>query len=566
MTRRRMKRQQQMIKTPGIVPITIGAVFAALAVVALYFTLFFDVNAYRPRIVSAVSTAMGMDVTIGGQMHISLLPNPHVSIEDVHISRHGNDIVSTRQVKLGIQFLPLLHKDIRFGRVVLQDAVFTIERDRDGHFNFEPSQAQDVSTTGTFPAIDMTRVELANTTLRYFDQAAAAHYTLENCDLDARQLQLLPGTDPEPLDRLSFSAELSCRTFRQDKLTIADLHLGIEGHDGLFHIDDASAAQLVYAGTKGSVTALKLQAKAQRLAFSRSTRGLPGGLDLSGTIAIGTVQTPDMIITDVQAPVAGKAGRFDFDPLSMHIFAGEASGNLHADLAGSIPVYHLRYTLSKFRIEEFTKSFAGANRAEGTMNFTTDLTLQGKTANELRRSAAGTASLRGTDLVLHGIDLDSQLDEFESSQSFNLVDAGALFFAGPFGPALTKGYNFASLLHGSGGNSRIRILTSEWKVDRGVANARDVALATQSHRLALKGRLDFVHQRYENVTVALIDAHGCALARQKIHGPFDKPQVEKKDVLTSISAPVVNLFRKTMKMVTGEHCEVFYAGSVQPPS
>jgi hypothetical protein len=555
-----------MSKAPRIALFISSAALAVLAIAVLIFTVFVDVNAYKPWIESVVSSAIGMDVRIGGRMRISLLPDLHVSLGDVHISRHGTDIVSAQRVNLGIQLLPLLHKDVRFGHVALEQAVFTVERGRDGHLNLESAPSHDASTTGTLPVIDMTKVTFANTTLSYIDQASDARYTLESCDLDVNQLQLPSGTHYELLDKLSFTAQLACKILRQDKLTIADLHLGIEGHGGVYRVDNASAAQLVYSGADGAVTATQLKADARQLVFSKAERNLPGGLNLFGNIAIGTIHTRNLVMSDVQASVVGKAGSFDFDPLSMRIFAGQASGKLHADLAGSVPVYHLRYTLSKFRIEEFTKSIAGAKRAEGAMNLSTDLMLQGKTVNELRRSAAGTVSLSGTDLALHGIDLDRQLTQFESSQSFNLVDAGALFFAGPFGPALTKGYNFASLLHGAGGNSRIRVLISDWRVDHGVARARDVALATRAHRLALKGRLDFVRQRYDDVTVALIDTHGCAMAQQKIHGPFGKPQVEKINVLTSLSAPVVKLFKQTLNWVTGKHCEVFYAGSVQPPS
>jgi len=43
---------------------------------------------------------------------------------------------------------------------------------------------------------------------------------------------------------------------------------------------------------------------------------------------------------------------------------------------------------------------------------------------------------------------------------------------------ITKGYDFGSLFAGSGGSSRIRVLVSGWKVERGIAQAKDVAMAT----------------------------------------------------------------------------------------
>lgn len=103
------------------------------------------------------------------------------------------------------------------------------------------------------------------------------------------------------------------------------------------------------------------------------------------------------------------------------------------------------------------------------------------------------------------------------------MDAGAFFFAGPVGLAVTKGYDVASIFQGSKGRSEIRTLVSGWKVERGVAQAQDLAMATNENRGVLHGGLDFVNKRFDDVTVALIDAKGCAKVKQKIRGTFQPP-------------------------------------------
>lgn len=198
------------------------------------------------------------------------------------------------------------------------------------------------------------------------------------------------------------------------------------------------------------------------------------------------------------------------------------------------------------------------------MDFSANLSMKGATKNEMVRSAAGEASLRGHDLTLEIGDTDKELARYESSQNFNLVDVGALFFAGPIGLAVTRGFNLASLFQNSGGSSQIRTLVSEWRVERGVAEAKDVAMATKENRIALKGGLDFVNARFKEVTVALIDAQGCAKALQKIRGPFARPEVEKPDVLTSAAGPALSLLRQAKRLFGGK-CDVFYAGTVAPP-
>ena len=203
--------------------------------------------------------------------------------------------------------------------------------------------------------------------------------------------------------------------------------------------------------------------------------------------------------------------------------------------------------------------------ASGKVDFTAHLALQGATWKELRRTLSGQISLRGKHLTVTGRDLDKEFARYESSQNFNLVDVGAFFFAGPVGLLVTKGYDFASNLLGSEGDSEIPVLISDWKVARGVAQAQDVAMTTKEHRLALRGGLDFASERFDDVTVALIDAQGCPKVRQKITGSFQQPEVEKPSFLTTLTGPAMKLIKRGLALFPGGECEVFYSGSVAPP-
>jgi hypothetical protein len=161
-------------------------------------------------------------------------------------------------------------------------------------------------------------------------------------------------------------------------------------------------------------------------------------------------------------------------------------------------------------------------------------------------------------------DLDKQFARYESSQNFNLVDVGAFFFVGPLGLGITKGFDFARILDGSGGSTTIGLLVSKWQVEHGVAHAMDVAMATPENRVALKGGLDFVSGRFDDVTVALIDGNGCSKVQQKIRGPFMHPEAGQPNVLATLAGPTGRLFKRAKKLLGGK-CDVFYVGSVAPP-
>lgn len=287
-------------------------------------------------------------------------------------------------------------------------------------------------------------------------------------------------------------------------------------------------------------------------------------LAFSAQIACRELRTRAYRVADLKLSIAGSKGVFAAKPVTMYLFDGEGSATIDAVYSGSAPRYRVHYALANFRLAEFFKTMTPNKTGDGPMDFSADLTMQGETLDELTQSATGKAAAHGHDLTLEIGDIDKRFSRYDSSQNFNLVDVGAFFFAGPLGPVVTKGYDFANIFREGAGSSQVQLLNSEWEVERGVANARDVAMATRQNRLAMKGGLDFVNERFQDVTIALIDAQGCATVKQNVHGSFDQPQVEQPNILVSLTGPARKLFTRARKLLGGK-CDVFYAGSVAPP-
>lgn len=471
-----------MSKKLKIILFASGGFVGLLAIIAAALYLFLDINAYKQRIETGASQALGMEFKIGGPLSIGFLPNTHVALRDVSIRNHGVEIASAKETMLGIDFLPLLRKEIRIGRIILKQPKISIERDAEGKFNFEKSEKESYS-------VDLAQISFTDGSLVYLDKKTEERIEAVNCKLDMDRLRFSKVKNSPPLKNLSLTAKFSC-----DK-----------------------------------------------------------------------IQTNDAAAFDLKLSAQGEKGVVDIKPITMRIFDGQGSGSLRAVFSDDAPRFNLRYSLAKFRVEEFLKIWSPQKVAEGTANFSANLSMHGKITSEMTQNIQGDIALQGENLTFIGSNLDREFARFEASQSFNLVDAGAVFFAGPLGLVVTKGYNFANILRKSEGNSNIRLFVSNWKVENGVAQAQDVAMSTDHNRMALTGKLDLVNQRFDDVTMALIDDKGCAKVRQKIKGTFQKPVVEKPGVLKSIAGPAIKLLKKGKELLGGE-CEVFYAGSVTPPS
>lgn len=356
-----------------------------------------------------------------------------------------------------------------------------------------------------------------------------------------------------------FSLEKPVRTSGEEILAVNKIFIsqGI-----LVYIDETS-------GEKIEVGDLDLSIK--NLFFSGTNSVEPfKNITFTGDIRCKTLKIYDLTLMNLEMSVAGDKGIFDINPVDMNIAGGTGSGSIHVDVTGPSPQYKLICKLNRVRIEELLDLYAlnkiPRKTIEGPIDFSADLTAVGKSANAVKRSLAGDLSLSGQDLMLYNIDIDALIMKYERSQNLNLVDVGAFFLAGPFGPVLTKSYNFTSLYEESqGGKGIIRKIVSDWEVKNGIAQARDVALSSKKQRIAMQGGLNFISERFVDVTIAALDKRGCAVYSEKVHGPFRNPQIEKENIFKSIAGSVMNPLKEGWKFLQGEGCTVFYTGSVVHP-
>ena len=259
-------------------------------------------------------------------------------------------------------------------------------------------------------------------------------------------------------------------------------------------------------------------------------------------------------------------GVFSLKPLTIDVFGGKGEGDATADESAVDPVYTLNLKISQLDFEKLEGSFGIKKVIGGKGDLSASLTAKERGGRNPMSSLDGTFALRGDNLVTYTMDLDKVLPAYEASQKFHLVDLAAFFFVGPLGTVALKGYRYGDVYYQTqGGKGTITRFISHWKIKDGEADATDCALATHHDRVALKGKLNLVRERFDNVTVALLDDKGCPLFKQTISGPFDNPRAGTMSAVESLAGPFFDLYRKAKRFVQGGKCEVFYNGAVQQP-
>ncbi|MBI5675090.1 MAG: AsmA family protein [Nitrospirae bacterium] len=550
--------------------LVLGSGAAALVLAAVIFILTFDINSYRPRIEAAVSGATGMDVRINGKMGISFFPFS-ISAEDIHVSNRGDKIISLENLKLRAELMSLLKKQLKVTSYELVKPAFTIVKETDGKYNFE--NAEKKSTKGkTGAAFSLNELKLSKGSLVYLDKKTGEKTEFKDFDLDVKDLSIAG----DVIKNASFTGSFDCKEVLQKNLRIENLKSSIRAVRGIYNFEPLAIGSFVYFDKKAGE---KTELKEINLAVKDLSVGDTSGVTIkniafTGNLDCKEVRKKGLNIDNVKSLMKAEKGVIYLTSLNMDIFGGKAEGDITADKSGADAAYKINLKVSKLDFEKLQEFFGTKNVIGGKGDLYASLTMKEKEDRDMMSGMDGTFSLQGDNLVIYNMDLDTLLTKYETSQKVNLVDLGAFFIAGPIGTAAMigtvalKGYRYGDVYsqQSRGGQGTITQFISHWNIRDGVADAADCALATRHNRVALKGKLNLVSERYDNVIVALLDDKGCAKLKQSIRGPFGSPDVGAVSAVESFAGPIFNIFRKTKRFVQGSRCEVFYNGSVQQPS
>ncbi|MEK6782424.1 MAG: AsmA-like C-terminal region-containing protein [Bacteroidota bacterium] len=245
--------------------------------------------------------------------------------------------------------------------------------------------------------------------------------------------------------------------------------------------------------------------------------------------------------------------------------AKQEKGNFLFDFAKEDNEYTLSYIVQDLSVEPLLKRYVDKKWMTGNLDFDLQLISKGPTWNTVKDNLSGTIKMTGDSLLLYGLDVDAMLTKYEKSQKFNLVDLGAFMVAGPVGPVLTKGSDFAQLMTinlDTAQRTPIQSFHGHLKLGNGQLSSEDVGFATTQNRIAFDGKIDLKHDTIPGITIAVVDKNGCSLMDQRVYGKTSKLKAGKLNVTKTLLGPVINF----ANAVVGNDCKPVYKGKVKHPS
>ncbi len=200
--------------------------------VAAFLLSRFDMRSFFEAL---ASEATGLDVTVNGASSVGIFPALHVRLRDVAMKNKESLVATLGEADIGVEFWPLLRKQVRINRLGLQDANFEFVRDRRGHYNF--AAAPTSSTEERFvPAMSLASLSLTKVSFQYTNQDSGKEIRAVDCKVDSNDFQLAEGNSEDIMKHLSLSARIACGEMRNTLFAGTDVQISVSGEHGIFKL------------------------------------------------------------------------------------------------------------------------------------------------------------------------------------------------------------------------------------------------------------------------------------------------------------------------------------------
>ena len=331
-----------------------GGLIVVLFGLLLAIPSFLDLNDYKAEIADAVATATGRELSLGGDIDLTLLPAPVLSVTDIGLS----SVEGSRQpllaeiggLEVRVALLPLLSSQVQVERVTLINPVVWLEKLPSGQLNWEfgpPTEQRDAggigSTGASAPGVDLSfdNIRIENGSINFLDSVQGFEESIT-----------------------SINAEVSAASFEgpfdlKGTLVARGIEVKLESAVGQIRESEAVPVRLALTAG-GSVLTTKFSGS-----VSVGTGQASGTLELQGERVMSALQAFDPALASsvqgvaaLEHPFQAKAklfaspGGVEINNAQLQVGSSSANGAVNV-LLGEPMRLDVALTLSRLQLEDW---------------------------------------------------------------------------------------------------------------------------------------------------------------------------------------------------------------------
>jgi len=528
----------------------IAGTFVALLVLAtLVLPLVFDPNKYKDDIARAVKQATGRELKIEGKIGWTVFPRLGISVARIELGNApgfgAQPFAQVQSATVRIALLPLLVRRVNVDTVVVDGLVLNLAKDAAGRTNWDdlthagkpaptpaPAPAEKPTPGEALAGVAINGIEVEHGSVNFHDAAQNATYSVHDIDLSTGRI-----ASGAPVDlRLSLALRYD-KPVKQAKLALKstallaansfalnniDLKLDDSRLTGNFSIPDLQKLALRFELT---LDALDLD---RYLPSSRPPAGAPAkpadaaataapaelplaalrSIDADGKLRIGKLKSFGIRTSDIALDITAHQGLIALAPAGASLYGGTYSGRTTLDARGKTPQWQFDERLEKIQLGPFLKDAQVFDRFSGEANIALKLSAAGAGTAQIERTLNGTTSVAIRDGAMEGIDIEKMESQIKQARKETGNNLGQLLKALP------------ELKIDKNDKTKFSKLSATANVANGVVSNDDLAIEAPHVRVAGRGKIDLVAQRFDDYTLRVGDVPliiSGALSEPRIH-------------------------------------------------
>ncbi len=172
----------------------IGSVVAVLLIIIGVAPFLVPSSVYKTQIEKAATSALGRNVSVAGDVSVSIFPVISASVEDVTVDNPEGfeepHMIDAGALRGSVRILPLFSRRVEVSKLSFEDANVRLTRLEDGRTNWmlgageDPSRSEDPDTSNNAFSASIDEAGLRNASLTYEDLQTGARYEVKQLDFE----------------------------------------------------------------------------------------------------------------------------------------------------------------------------------------------------------------------------------------------------------------------------------------------------------------------------------------------------------------------------------------------
>ena len=281
----------------------------------------------------------------------------------------------------------------------------------------------------------------------------------------------------KPLSIASANAKLSQNSVGLDNLVAS---LGSTTLKGNLSAKDFAAPQVQFALSADKIDADELQRITAAPAKPAAKPGKAAGhaepsllisTTGSGTLAVGTIKSQDIVLNNVNAKVDLNRGVIQLSPVSADAFKGKATGTITADMRPATPQCAVKMKIAGVDANDLLSTMSSVkNTVYGSLAADTDLKFALASSNELTRTLNGVVTFNLANGLIKNLNIMNEVEK-----------VGKFLKAAPTGDT-------------SGGGTALKKFAGTLNIVNGVATTNNLTGVLNAGSISANGTLNLVSQ------------------------------------------------------------------------